>query len=63
MNELSTAPVLQVLKDERKLSYLNAEGMDRPLISTLGDAVLDRAAGIASRGCGPKWPNTTAMPC
>ena len=45
MNELSTAPVLQVLKDERKLSYLNAEGMDRPLISTLGDAVLDRARG------------------
>ena len=30
-------------KDDRKLTYLNAEGADKPLISPLPDAVLDRA--------------------
>ncbi|MFY7838114.1 MAG: M24 family metallopeptidase [Novosphingobium sp.] len=43
MNNTVSASARQVMKDERKRSYLNADGMDRPLISTLDQAVLDRA--------------------
>lgn len=32
-----------VFKDDRKLTYLNAEGADKPLKSPVGDAVLTRA--------------------
>tara|TARA_R110002124_G_scaffold127319_1_gene287240 strand:+ start:4049 stop:5299 length:1251 start_codon:yes stop_codon:yes gene_type:complete len=32
-----------IFKDDRKATYLNAEGADRPLISPLGDAVVNHA--------------------
>ncbi len=32
-----------ILKDNRKLTYLNAEGADKPLLSPVADDVLQRA--------------------
>lgn len=40
IGETSTSPIF---KDERKLSYLNPEGTDRPLMSPLPASTLDRA--------------------
>ena len=39
MNEIAT----DIFKDDRKLTYLNSEGADKPLISPVADCVLDRA--------------------
>ena len=36
-------PLDPIFKDDRKLAYLNAEGADKPLISPVPDAVLERA--------------------
>ena len=40
---------LAIFKDERKRTFLNAEGSDKPLKSPLGQDVLDRARAYLER--------------